>query len=460
MVLLALLALPPAYAQEAPLDRYVQDGLARNLALQQRQFHLEASRRQVDEAQGARWPSLSLDARYTRAGGGRTIDFPVGDLLNPAYGALSDLTGGQRTFPPVANQEVALLREKEQETRMRLTQPIYQPALRHAIRLRTHLAEAQAASVDAARRQLVADIKTAYFDVVQAEHLVAIFDASLELVRENLRVNERLVKHGKATHDAVFRAQAEVRAVEQQRADAAMQYALAVSAFNLLLDRPLDTPIDRVPLDALLATTERALGLFVEGTAAGTWQDLAPLALQRREELAQLDYAADAAAANLRIARTAFRPNVAFALDYGIQGTGYALDRDAAFRTASVVLQWNLFDGFRKRTRVERVRLEQQALETQHQDVARQIQLQVQHAVQRVQAARRSIQTAQARMKSARQSFRLVERKYEEGMASLVDFIDARTALTSAELNLVLTRYALLTRYAALERAAALYPLR
>lgn len=31
-------------------------------------------------------PSVSIEARYSRAGGGKIIEFPVGDLMNPVYG--------------------------------------------------------------------------------------------------------------------------------------------------------------------------------------------------------------------------------------------------------------------------------------------------------------------------------------------------------------------------------------
>jgi hypothetical protein len=44
---------------------------------------------------------------YFMAGGGRTVDFPVGDLLNPVYTTLNQLTGGNN-FPQVTNQSILL----------------------------------------------------------------------------------------------------------------------------------------------------------------------------------------------------------------------------------------------------------------------------------------------------------------------------------------------------------------
>jgi outer membrane protein TolC len=49
-----------------------------------------------------------------------------------------------------------------------------------------------------------------------------------------------------------------------------------------------------------------------------------------------------------------------------------------------------------------------------------------------------------------------VRRRYEEGLATPVEFLDARTALTEAELNRVITVYSYAIRWVDLERAAGL----
>jgi outer membrane protein TolC len=43
---------------------------------------------ELDRARARYLPSLDFQSRYTRADGGRTIEFPLGDLLNPVYAAL------------------------------------------------------------------------------------------------------------------------------------------------------------------------------------------------------------------------------------------------------------------------------------------------------------------------------------------------------------------------------------
>ncbi|MEO1479126.1 MAG: TolC family protein, partial [Bacteroidota bacterium] len=81
------------------------------------------------------------------------------------------------------------------------------------------------------------------------------------------------------------------------------------------------------------------------------------------------------------------------------------------------------------------------------------IRLQVQDAYDAVRVARASLATAEERVAAASEGFRLTQRRVAEGQVNQVAFVDARTALTSAELNLNVTRYALLARLADLEFA-------
>ena len=81
----------------------------------------------LDQARALYLPSLDLSARYTRANGGRTIDFPVGDLLNPVYATLNQITGSAR-FPAVQNQEINF----QTHTRARHVRIAHSAALRSA----------------------------------------------------------------------------------------------------------------------------------------------------------------------------------------------------------------------------------------------------------------------------------------------------------------------------------------
>src|SRR5512142_1620794 len=77
-------ALPPA--PPAALARYLAAAEASNLALRREALDLDTARARLDAARARYQPRLDLVARYSQADGGRSIDIPVGDLLNPVYG--------------------------------------------------------------------------------------------------------------------------------------------------------------------------------------------------------------------------------------------------------------------------------------------------------------------------------------------------------------------------------------
>jgi outer membrane protein TolC len=49
-----------------------------------------------------------------------------------------------------------------------------------------------------------------------------------------------------------------------------------------------------------------------------------------------------------------------------------------------------------------------------------------------------------------------VKRRYEEGQASLIEFIDAQTTLTQAEENVIISKYTYLSDYAEFEKVSAI----
>ncbi|HTU57078.1 MAG TPA: TolC family protein, partial [Polyangiales bacterium] len=79
-------ATPPASrALGEVLDEYVRDALRSNLTLQSQSLEVERNLALLDAARGRFFPELAFAARYTRAEGGREIDVPLGQILNPIY---------------------------------------------------------------------------------------------------------------------------------------------------------------------------------------------------------------------------------------------------------------------------------------------------------------------------------------------------------------------------------------
>jgi outer membrane protein TolC len=151
---------PPAAAA------YVERALAANLGLASRTLDVEAARARLEEVRGTWRPRVDVLARATLADGGRTIDFPTGDLLNGAYRTLNDYLrtqGRPPAFGEVSNQSIALLRGQEQETKLRVLQPLYRPEISRGVDANRALVAGREAQVAAHRRELRLAVLTAYY---------------------------------------------------------------------------------------------------------------------------------------------------------------------------------------------------------------------------------------------------------------------------------------------------------
>jgi outer membrane protein len=445
-------AQPEAGSVEEAVDGLVADALAANLELDGASAGVAERLAALDQARARYLPALDFSARYSRADGGRTIDFPVGDLLNPVYASLNQLTGSAR-FAAVANQQIDFQRTREQDTKVSLTQPLYDPRISAARAAAQSQYESAAAGRAALAARIERDMREAYYRWLQARAQIAIFDAALELATENHRVNDSLYRNGKVTRDLVFRAEADQLEVEQSRLGAGNTERLAQSYVNLLRNAPFNralpvTEPDDSDIDRLRA------GLT--GSAPQPRLNLAPLedtALRQRAELRQLDAVAAAAAAGERLARAAFKPRLAFALDAGTQGETYGFGSDDRYVLASLVLRFNLFAGGADQAgvagarAVEREALASRTLQEQT------IRFEVQQALQDLELSQASLGTAAKRVEAAAGAFRIASRKRDLGQINQAEFIDSRRALTDAQLNLNVTRFAALSSLAELQYA-------
>ncbi len=437
--LLILTALVPAVAAaQGPLDDYVREGLRQNLAIRQQALQVQRADAALREARGNFLPSATLNARYTNVSG-RVVN--LGELINPAFAALNGLLGSPQ-FPTDIDLRLPL----KQETAVRVAQPIFQAEIYSGYRAASAAREAQTASFAASERQLASEIRSGYVNHAKALRLAELRAATRVLLEEQVRVMSRLVEAGRATPDALSRARAELSEAQQREAEAAQLADATRQSFNMMVGRSISDSVTMLP--------ESALGL----DALPTLEAALSAGLNGREELRALDAGKRAADAQGAVARGSFLPNLAVALDYGVQGNEYRFNRDADFALVSVVASWNLFNGGRDAARVQAAQLEAERYSLQGQDARRGVELQVRLAWQAAAVAKQAIETAAAQQDAAERTYQLVSRRAEEGLASPLELSEARVSRTAAQLNAVFTTYDYYLRRVELDRAAALYP--
>ena len=90
--------------QKSILDEYIEMGFQQNIVLQQKSISAEKALLSLQSAQSLYQPTLAFQGGYQTGEGGRSISFPVGDMLNPVYATLNQLTKSA-AFPQINNVE-------------------------------------------------------------------------------------------------------------------------------------------------------------------------------------------------------------------------------------------------------------------------------------------------------------------------------------------------------------------
>ncbi len=423
------------------LEQYVKQGVASNLQLQQEQLQYQRSVEGLSLARSYFMPSVGINATYTLAGGGRFLQFPVGDLLNPVYATLNQITGSDR-FPQIANVNEQLAPNHFHETTLRVTQVLFNPDVYFGYKAQKELISVQQAQKQAYGNQLRYSILEAYYQYWKAEEALQIFDQSIVILNEALRVNRSLVASDKATREVVLNTEFEVSRVEQQRTDMIKNRDVAQGYFNFLLNRPLQEQI-----------LKDSLALAVVPEAAADLTALQAQAVQQRQELKQVQSALRANEQLVALNKnSALLPKVLAVGDAGYQGFGYSFDNTQDYWLVQFRLAWDIFKGGEKRARTQQAKIDYQLMENRVAQTRQQIEWQVIQSYRALQAAEENHRTTLAGVRSMEKSFQLAQARYREGQAILLEFLDAQNKLTTARLNQSIARYELLRAQADLQK--------
>jgi len=425
----------PAQAQQV-LDTYIKEGLANNLVLQDKNASLEQSLLALKDAKSFFLPSMDFGASYTLAEGGRTIAFPVGDLLNPVYSTLNKLTASNK-FPQIENVSEQLLPDNFYDTRFRTTLPLLNTDLIYQQQIRKEQVNWTSYQVEIYRATLIQDIRVAYFNFCAAHSSISILKNTLQLVDQNLKDTRSLVENGKRLPAAVLRAESELEQVKSLVTEAELKTNNASQYLNFLVNRPLDQPVafEEIPLDL-----NRLDQLLLE--------DLHP----QNPELRAMQSMETIQETVLKSGKNYWAPKLSTYADLGSQGFDWSFDSQSKYLMWGLNFSMPVFQGGRNQNQIQRNVLGLQAVQRQKELVNQKLNLGLQTQRNEVKTLVAALQSSEKKLVSASAYLKLVDRGFKDGSQSLLEFIDARNQYTQAALQKNISAYKLQMALAQLER--------
>ncbi len=435
--LLLLINLGSLFSQST-LDTLIEIGITNNSGLKRKNLDLNKAQLALKEARGLFLPNIAFQADYTYADGGRTIALPVGDLLNPIYSTLNALTASQ-AFPQIQNVNEQFLPNDFHDTRIRTTLPLFNSEIIYLNKIRKLNIEGISAEIIVYKRELIKEIKVAYFNYHQSKQAEIIYENAIQTLNSNLAITEALIKKDKALPVARLKAQAELLKVETDLENARTNSKNALSYINFLINRPLDTQIQtnlKSDIPELIIEAKTSKG---------------------REELIQINSGIEQKKGQLKINQAKNHPTLGTFFDAGYQGFGYQFDDTQQYYFGGFRINWNLFSGMQNKQKTNQTKIEIQQLELQYDEISRQLEMQLELTIREFNNKILQIKSAKKALELAKEEYRLTSISYELGTSLPIELNESFRKLMNSELQLEISRTQALISYSKYERAAASY---
>ncbi|MEJ2678693.1 MAG: TolC family protein [Gemmatimonadota bacterium] len=393
------------------LKQAVARVIASHPALREANQGVAASRARVEERRTAFSPVVAAEGLYSRIG-------PVAKL---------DFMGQSFELYPANNYNANVA----------LRQTLYDWGRRQAaVNQALTLEEGATDNVELVKARLAYQTIGAFYAIIYLRDNIAVQDEEIAALQRHLEITQEKVRSGTATDFEVLTTQVRIATARSQRVDLVDALKEQTIALRQLMGAPADEALNPA-------------GDFVADTSAVDADSLVALALGQRPELVLARNAVAGAQAQTHLASLGNRPALNLAVTVGGKN-GYVpnLNQIKANYVAALAFEVPIFDGHLTRTRVSESEAAVQAAQARVASLERQVTTEVRQAAAAVQASMDKIRASQLQVQQAQAALALARTRYEAGVITNLDILDAETSLSGAKLMELRARYALVqSRY-------------
>jgi outer membrane protein TolC len=309
-------------------------------------------------------------------------------------------------------------------------------------------ADAGRASEEWTRLSVRVDVVRAYYGAILARERVTTLQAAVTAAHAHVAQADAMVRQGLVTKSDALLASVRAGEMDAQLAEATGAAAMANRQLDVLLGG--DGATLPPGLGTLrLPSTKRILAEIANDTAV--------VPVHARADVDAASDALAAARADALRARTTMLPRInAFArYDWNSPTRVYAGDRNW---TVGVMATWNLFAGASEMADVRTSAARAAAARAQSDAAAANARLDVEQTRTALGVALTRLEIGERAAAQSAEANRIVGRKYEGGLATIVELLDAQAAETQSALSLSQARWGAIVAAAERRRAVGLDP--
>ncbi|HYD53337.1 MAG TPA: TolC family protein, partial [Gemmatimonadaceae bacterium] len=302
--------------------------------------------------------------------------------------------------------------------------------------------DASRSSADWTRLGTRVDVIRAYYGVTLAREKAATLAAATRAAQAHQRQAEAMVRQGLATKSDALLAAVKAGELEAQQAEADADARTATRQLALVLgagDGALPALPERLP------TAEQVRAVVADDTT--------DLGAAVRADVRAATLGQQAARLDVRRARSLYLPRVnAFArYDWNATSRPYAGDRSW---TAGIMASWSPFAGMSEIAELQATSGREDAATAMAEAARERAALEVEQSANALRAALARLAISERAVRQSAEAHRIVARKYEGGLATVTELLDAAAIETQSALGHSAARYAAIV--AGAERRKAL----
>jgi outer membrane protein len=270
-------------------------------------------------------------------------------------------------------------------------------------------------------QQVVAQAAEAYVGLLLAveDHTVVV--QALETAQAHLKLVQDRFRAGLAVKSDVLRAQVRIADLAQQRLMAESQIQVAQAVLHAAMGQPDQGRIEpATPIDRCIPTE-------------GTLDQWIQQALDRRVELKQVRLQADIAGKEISRARAGHLPTLALQGNYEVDSEDFSDSHDNY--TVGAVVRMNLYSGSRISAQTAAAKADLSKVKARRKALELGVRVETQRAFYHTQSTWKSISVARQAVDQAEEGLRIVANRYGSGLLTIVDLLDAQTALQQARMH-------------------------
>jgi len=278
------------------------------------------------------------------------------------------------------------------------------------------------------------DVINAYYGVLKAKKLVELSLQSVKMANNHLERVKAFLKVGMSTRADILRVEVQAAQAEMGLTKAKQGLEIAKNHFNNTLGRELDAPVNLIEAE------------YTSGDVpVYDYKEILKVAYEDRPDWKQYVLAKRVSEDEVGLAYSGLWPKISLVGNYDVGSTRYSsYQSDTKTWTALLSGSWDIFDGTATYGRIKEARAKLEAQKANQTSVRRGIALEVKDANFAVQSAVENLASASKTEELAKENHEIAELRYDSGVGTNLEVIDAQLALTQARTDFLQAQHDLL----------------